>query len=476
MEPEQRLLTALPSEAILELESLLYEPRFLDVPIGATLKDLLFGVFTVGSRPLGHAAALRARLGWWRFCWRGPRKQEAIPRLETGRVLLTLLADTRRLYELVLPVIAELEPRHCNVIGGGLSIHQKLPPETGFCTRYQMTEVDLRTWRLDYGRCRTAWHKTIRQWLHRHRLPSALFVHLAYALAVRSYCVAGFFQFLDRIQPSAVVADSEHNHPWSSLVLTARQRGIPTVQMIHGVLDPPYTAVPLLSDVALCWGEQQREQMIELGTDPGRLVVTGCQRLTRTMRPDSRAVRARLGLPAEGPIIMLATNPRPREEWRKLFFAFGEAFQDHPGLAAVVRLHASEKENEHREECARYPALRVLENQAWTVEDAMAACDVVVIHNSGLGNDALVLGRLVVLLDVLAAPLGNGQMLADRAGSPVARTAAELRQVVDRIFAEPNYRRQLHSQAEAYVGWFCSAFDQDAARNVAAEVRKRARP
>lgn len=105
----------------------------------------------------------------------------------------------------------------------------------------------------------------------------------------------------------------------------------------------------------------------------------------------------------------------------------------------------------------------------------MAISEVVVIHNSGLGNDALVFGRLVVLLDVLAEPLSNGRTLADHAGSPVARTAVELRQAVDRILNDPDYRAGLHRQAEDYVQWFCAAFGQDAARNVADEVRRRAR-
>ncbi len=102
----------------------------------------------------------------------------------------------------------------------------------------------------------------------------------------------------------------------------------------------------------------------------------------------------------------------------------------------------------------------------------MAACDLVVVHNSGLGNDALVFNRLVVLLDVLATPLNNGRVLAEKAASPVARTPDELRQIVDRILADRQYRHDLHDRAEAYVHGFCAAFGTDAARNVAAEVMR----
>jgi hypothetical protein len=246
--------------------------------------------------------------------------------------------------------------------------------------------------------------------------------------------------------------------------------------MMHGVIYGQYGYAPLLSDVALCWGREQVEQMIERGVEPERLLITGCQRLTRTPRVGGEEIRARLGLPLNRPIVMLATGPMAREEWRKLVFTFGEAFQDHAGVCGVVRLHASEKLDNYQAEMSRYPGIRFLENHQWTVEEAMAACDVVVMHNSGLGNDALVFKRLVVLLDVLASPLSNGRVLANKAGSPVASTANELRQIVDRIFTDADYRQGLHRQAEEYVSQFCAVFGQDAAHNVAVEVKKMATP
>ena len=79
-----------------------------------------------------------------------------------------------------------------------------------------------------------------------------------------------------------VLTEAEHNNPWSCLILAARHRGIPTATMIHGVIYSSYGYTPLLSDMALCWGRDQVQQMIEQGVEPERLVITGCQRLART--------------------------------------------------------------------------------------------------------------------------------------------------------------------------------------------------
>jgi hypothetical protein len=472
MKEHDRLLADIPTDALVALENELYEPRFMGEPIGATLNDFLVTQFFTGALPLGLPSTLRALLGWCRFYWFGPRKRKPFPNLEPGRFLFTWLADTPRLNDLVLPVIAEFNPTEYNVIGGAESIGRKLPVGTGFCIDAQAFSPDLRAWRHEYRNCRSFWHQTVRRWLKRNGLPRRALAPIGYALAVRSLCIAGAFDFLDKIRPRVIVSDSEHSAPWSSLILAARQMGIPTIQMMHGVICPSFSYTPLLSDIALCWGEQQREQMIERGTKPERLLLTGCQRLHREISADPQHVRARLRLPLEGTVITLATNPMPRSDWRKLVFTFAEAFQSQRHLIPVVRLHASEKAAHYAEEIAQCPGLRFLENSLWTVEEAMAVSEVFVIYNSGLGNDALVFRRLVVLLNVISEPLSEGWTLAEKAGCPIAKTSEELRNVIHRILQDEEYRRKLGAQSEEFVKWFCVAFGKDAARNVASEIRR----
>lgn len=469
MGDQVNLLLRVPADALFDLEQRLYEPRFMGVPIGATLTDF----FVTSRYDVGPTSTLRSLLLWWYFVKFGPRHRSALPPLASGRILLTWHADTTRLNDMLLPVLAELDPERCNVIGGAPSLRRKVSPASGFCTEVQILPTDRKSWGIEYARCRVAWHCQIRRWLREHHLPIRLFPYFASALAVRSLFVVGCINLLKRIEPAAILTDAEHNSPSCCLILAARQHGIPTVAMMHGVIYPPYGYTPLLSDVVLCWGEQQREQMIALGTEPERLLVTGCQRLSRVNRADRMEVRARLGLPLDNRVIMLASAPMLREEWHKLVFTFGDALEALPGVTGVVRLHASEKLENYRTEIARYPGIRFLGNHQWTVDEAMAACDVVVAHNSGLGNDALVMGRPVVLLDVLASPLSNGKALADKAGCPIARSASELRLVVNRILEDRIYREVLKNRAEEYVTWFCAAFGRDAAHNVTVELTKR---
>lgn len=466
-----KVLPRLPDKTLYDLENRLSEPRFMGVQIGATLTSCLNA-----RLPVNPAAALRAFCGLIRFYWFGPRGCQALPQLARDRILLTLIADTPRLNELVFPVLKELGDRPCNVISGADSIRKRLPPDVGLCTSDQVCKLNMGVWRRAYNKCAGSWHREILKWLHDYKLSIWLYPYLAYAMAIRSLYIYGFLIFLERVKPTVVLTDSEHNHPWSCLILTAKLIKIPTIQMTHGVIYTSYGWYPLLSDVILCWGEQQREQMISFGIESDRLLVTGCQRLSRENCCDGKRVRHRLGLPLDVAVVMVATNPMSREEWRKLVFTVEGAFRDCSGIVAVVKLHPSEKRLNYAEEIAICKGMRFIESVDWTVEESMAACDVVVVHNSGLGNDALVLRRPVVVLDVLEARLNNGRVLADKAGCPVVCSASELHQVAVRIVSDLPFRQKCSDQAEVYVRWFCSSYGQEAARNVAIEVRKRIKP
>ena len=258
-----------PVEMIRDIEERLSQPLFQGVPIGATLTDFFFINFINGHLSLRRTAALKAALGWWRFCLWKSRRREHSPRLQTGRLLLTWLSDTPRFNDLVLPVIAELDPQQCNVVGNAPLVKSKLDPAIGYCTMDQaiLLDLDHSEWRREYAQCRAAWHSSLRQWLRDHRLSRRLFPHLATRLPCGPGEIWGSATFLDAVRPTAVLTESEHNNPSSCLILAARQR-IPTATMMHGVIYSSYGYTPLLSDVALCWGREQAEQMIEFGASP----------------------------------------------------------------------------------------------------------------------------------------------------------------------------------------------------------------
>jgi hypothetical protein len=245
--------------------------------------------------------------------------------------------------------------------------------------------------------------------------------------------------------------------------------------MMHGVINPPYGFTPLLADVAFCWGEQQRELMKQMGTPAERLVITGCQRLTRESSISKAEARSRIGVASERPVVLLASSPIDLDGRRACAQMFCEALAQERGMAAVVRLHPSEKAAFYAREASRFPTVMFRESQGWPVSEALAAADVVVCQNSGLGNDALIYKCVVVVLDIAGESLKNGKELVEKAGCPLVRSPEALRGTVRRTLEDDEYRQSLAAQGEAFVERFCGAFGEEATTLAVAEIERRTR-
>ena len=68
----------------------------------------------------------------------------------------------------------------------------------------------------------------------------------------------------------------------------------------------------------------------------------------------------------------------------------------------------------------RHPNVRFLRNRDATLDEALAAADIVVVPNSGFGSDALVRRRFVIVLDLPTMRLGHGRELIEQAGCPAS--------------------------------------------------------
>jgi hypothetical protein len=272
-------------------------------------------------------------------------------------------------------------------------------------------------------------------------------------------------QMLERLQPQAIITESDRKMEAACLVLTARTYGIPTMTMVHGVVNPPYGYTPMLADLTFCWGKSQRDQLIEMGEKPERLIIAGYQRLSRNIKVSTSEARAKVGLP-DRPTVLLATNPICPEHRRKLVRVFCDALADQKQLSAVVRLHPAESLDFYENAIAAFPTILFLKNDIWTLDEALAAVDIVVCHNSGLGNDSLIKDKFVIVLDVLPMKLANGQELIEKAGCPWAKDAKDLINIITVIVNDNEYRHKLKAQSELYLKETYEAFGNDAVKNI----------
>ncbi len=123
----------------------------------------------------------------------------------------------------------------------------------------------------------------------------------------------------------------------------------------------------------------------------------------------------------------------------------------------------------------RLAGVRFLMKREATLDEALAAADVVVVPNSGFGSDALVKGRLTIVLDLPGMRLGHGRELIEQAGCPRATNAEELAAAIRELSTDDTESRRHFAAAERYIADFCACFGQDSARRIAAIVRENLR-
>jgi hypothetical protein len=454
------------------IEKELSEPLFRGIPIGPSLADCILIDIVCGQRDWSTRQRWTNRARWLKYWLRPqygcPADLSAVPQ---GKILVTRLDNSPRFVDLTIPLLAEFGKDKCLMLCRNDDSLALLPAGVQGIAWNSVMYCEPRTWRAEFRRCWPEWERKLRSTSRRFALRDGAFEALSLQALLASQNIAACLVFLGARRPAAIVTEYDRNHSWSSLIMAARLLGIPSFGLVHGVADKHANPmVPVLADTLFAWSEMHRQRFIEAGEDPQRILVGGCPRITRTLSSTPAEARARLGLDIDLPAVMLGTAPyRP-----ELCFAEAETFcralGNIGGLSAFVRIHPSQTLEFYRPISERYAAVRFFDNSAATLDESLAAADIVVMRDSGIGGDALVKKRLVVVLETHGEPLVHGQDLIDYAGCPRATRADELAAIVQHILADKQYRQGLVAAAEQFVRGHCEYFGQDSARRISQSV------
>ena len=456
-----------------QLEDELALPPFRGIHLGATIINSLVIELYVGNGDWSWKARLKNHLRRLRYGWFPQRRRRREPLYAGRRILVTLSSPNYRGYNLVRPVIEALGPEQSFVLCGSRELPADMPAEAADWS--QVMDYDVAAWRAEYNRCKVPWRAVARRWSHIHRMPPGVCDRIVLYLMLSSQGTDGCLAFLRQHRPSAIVVEFDRHGLWSCLILAAKSLGIPTFTLVHGVLNEEAVGyVPLLADKAFCWGEMSRRQFLAAGEVQEKLLVAGCPRLERKLRAAPAEAKRKLGLADGKPVVMLGTMPVRRMESQSLAAMFCDAVEKSGRVQGLVRLHPSEKLMDYADAMRRFPAVRFSANAETTLDESLSAADLVVVHSSGLGSDALVAGRPVVVARLPNLPLGHAAELIEIAHCPAASTAYELAAAIDELLFDATRRQEQLAAAERYVGDFCAAFGPDAARRIAETVHQTA--
>ena len=463
------------------LEAALSEPRFAGVPLGSTLGDIYINDLFLGKSESGLRVWLAERVQE-EFHLRRPIRELRGPRRQLGkeaegRFLLTLQRDEPRYTGLVYPVIEALGGENCALISRPPQKPSGLPGAVVYLSWGDLPRLNFAAWRREFSRVRQGLNAALAGWARQVNLSRSRLVRLRHTLAVQAQRVWACGEFLRELKPRAVLAEYDRNFRSSCLVLAANRLGIPTATQVHGAVNPPYGYTPVLADVVYCWGDKQRESLTRMGAPPEKLMITGCPRLSRVIEAARTDARRKVGIGEQSLVALLATNPIGRDDKLRLAEEFCRGVGADARFTPVLRLHPSETVDEYAPSLrAKYPGVIITASRQWSLDESLAASDVVVVRDSGFGNDALIKGKPVVVFNPPGSggELANGRQLAEEGGCPLVTEASALAGELERIIYLNDYRRAIEGRREGFVLDYCRAFGADAARAIAGDLGQRA--
>lgn len=208
-------------------------------------------------------------------------------------------------------------------------------------------------------------------------------------------------KLLDYVEPELVLVLHEYNCWARPLCAQALHRGINVLSFIEGV---PYETTPAgtfngrFSSKICIWGQAHYRTMVDDGTDPAKLAITGPMHLdVARSKYISRAdeLRAELGLPADKKVLLLVM---PRLYFlpsaKDIIGALSNFIKHRPDTFLAIKWHPHERIEDI--ERIRIDADRVKGFQYEDFLKLVACCDLAMCTGTMAGTEALAFDKPLV--------------------------------------------------------------------------------
>lgn len=234
--------------------------------------------------------------------------------------------------------------------------------------------------------------------------------------AVRSYEES--VEALRALRPDVLCLYAESSGWGRAALAAARDQGVPSVALQHGILYPTYFSYVHAPDEGACprpdrtavFGAAAKRFLIARGGyAPESLEITGSPKfdelLATAAAVERDALRARLGVAEGERLVVLASRFRPirstHQAVGRAFPAFVRALESLPGVCALVKPHPAERGAPYEAVLRAEGATRVrVLGASDDLIELLVAADALVTVESLSAVEALVLDRPVLVLDM----------------------------------------------------------------------------
>lgn len=267
-------------------------------------------------------------------------------------------------------------------------------------------------------------------------------------------------------KPLCVVTEFDRFLTATPLILAARKHNIQTITLIHGVLED-YSFTPFLADYIFCWGEGQKSQLISKGVDPKRIFITG-NPMFKDHRSNKYSEESTKNL-----CLCLAISPGFDNS--SLIEPFASALNSVENVHGILKLHPSLKKEDFKWIEALSSKIEILTSKDILNSDMFQKIDLLIIHDSGIANEALDAGvPVTVLMSNSSQQLNNFQIeLIKLAGCRLVTNEQDLANNFIELASNPiQFRLNAEKMGEKYLKMLYDTAGKDSVKAMISQIDK----
>lgn len=238
---------------------------------------------------------------------------------------------------------------------------------------------------------------------------------------------------------SSVVVGTTEEMTSRILTLVASSKGIPSFCLQHGLIMGEEAFLPVFATKQVVYGAYEKEWYLQKGVEENRIAIVGHPRFDDifTMNHMSKsAFLEKMGFDADKKIIFIATQPFHTSFYVQLT----ELLVKNPELAIIIKPHPWEKSrnlvSEYINLSEVYPSVKYVTNEV-KIYDIIANSDTVVVANSTVGLEAMLLNKPVVVYKSKSS--NRDYPYYDALGGVVSDNAETVANIIHSILDHPPY-------------------------------------
>jgi hypothetical protein len=268
-------------------------------------------------------------------------------------------------------------------------------------------------------------------------------------------------------KPKIIVTEHDRSTISSSLILTAKKHNIFTITLTHGVITA-FCNVPILANQVFCWGKSQKDLLVSLGIEAHRISLTG-NPMFKVINKKNFSELTR----SNNFTFCLAISPDGEKLNRLLIEKFVLTIEKFDQVRGVIKLHPSLNKESFVWVDAISTKVTFLDSLEVINNELFEKIDILLVHSSGIANEALVAGiPVVIILPTNSSILNEVQIeLTQQAGCQLAKDENQLMIIFKKIISDPiKYKIDANKRSKKYLKDLLEATGEESVKAMIAEI------